>query len=117
MFYHADALIKSMYDVFLETWLDVFPRESFLVVKGEDLWSDDVNTSTAAMRRVLKHLDLDASDETARRLATMNATSNDWRFARDDPERVMRDDIRTKLDAFFAPRLQRLATLVGEDLY
>ena len=48
---------------------------------------------------------------------TMNATSNDWRFARDDPERVMRDDIRTKLDAFFAPRLQRLATLVGEDLY
>lgn len=117
VFYHADALIKSMYDVFLETWLDVFPRESFLVVKGEDLWSDNVNTSTAAMRRVLKHLDLDASDETARRLATMNATSNDWRFARDDPERVMRDDIRTKLDAFFAPRLQRLATLVGEDLY
>ena len=69
------------------------------------------------MRRVLKPLALGASDETARRRATMNVTANGWRFARDDPERVMRDEIRTKLDAFFAPRLQRLATLVGEDLY
>ena len=66
---------------------------------------------------MLRNWDRDGSEETAGRLATMNAKSNDWRFERDDPERVMRDDIRTKLDAFFAPRLQRLATLVGEDLY
>lgn len=63
VFYYVDVLIKFMYDVFFEMWFDVFLCEFFFVVKGEDLWSDDVNTLIAAMRRVLKYLDFDVSDE------------------------------------------------------
>ena len=114
VFYHADALIKSMYDVFLEQWFDVFPRELFLILRAEDVWSADVPTRVAAAKRVLEHLGLDASDAVAEKMATAPHGINLVPVVHDDSS-AMREDIRAKLDAFFAPRGARLAELARDD--
>lgn len=117
VFFHADALIKSMYAVFLETWFEVFPRESFLVLRGEDLWSEDETTSVAAMKRVLEHLELDASDETARTMAKLEPTRDLIAFTNESARPAMAPDLRAELDAFFAPHNARLAELLGDDRF
>lgn len=117
VFFHADALIKSMYAVFLETWFEVFPREAFLILRGEDLWSADKATSVAAMKRVLEHLKLDASDETAETMAKLEPTHDLIAFKNESARPAMAPDVRAELNAFFAPHNARLAELLGDDRF
>ena len=116
VFYHADALIKSMYAVFLEQWFDVFPRELFLILRAEDVWSADVATRVAAAKRALEHLGLDASDAVAEKMAS-TPHGNDLTPVVHDDASAMREDIRAKLDEFFAPHGLRLAELAGDDAF
>lgn len=116
VFYHADALIKSMYAVFLEQWFDVFPRELFLILRAEDVWSADVATRVAAAKRALEHLGLDASDAVAEKIAS-TPHGNDLIPVVHDDASAMREDIRAKIDEFFAPHGLRLAELAGDDAF
>jgi len=108
VFYHADALIKSMYAPFLETWLEVFPRESFLVVRAEDLWSQNQTIAVEVIKRIVSHLKIDDEDGAVARRA-LSARSFD-----SAPSGEMDARIRDELDAFYAPFNSNLADLVGD---
>ena len=53
VFFHADQLIKNLYSVFLETWMEVFPRESFLVLRSEDIWLGSESSRKIEIAKVL----------------------------------------------------------------
>ena len=78
------------------------------------MWSADVPTRVAAAKRALEHLGLDASDAVAEKMATAPQGINLVPVVHDDSS-AMREDIRAKLDAFFAPRGARLAELARDD--
>jgi hypothetical protein len=44
VFYHADQLIKGMYSVFMDDWMEAFPREAILVLRAEDYYADNKAT-------------------------------------------------------------------------
>ena len=119
VFYHADTLIKSLYVVFLESWFEVFPRQAFLVLRGEDLWSEDESARRNAAARVLAHLDLDEDEDVARAIAATppNSVSGSDEFIPNDDSRKMDSKIRAELDEFFAPYNEKLAKLLDDDAF
>ena len=55
-FFHCDQLIRGMYDVFTETWLEALPPGSLLLLKAEDYFAKPRETLEA----VARHIGLDA---------------------------------------------------------
>ena len=118
VFYHADTLIKSLYVVFLETWFEVFPRQAFLVIRGEDLWSEDESTRRDAAARVVAHLNLGEDEDAARAIAATppSAVAGSDEFIPNDSRR-MDPKIRAELDDFFAPYNEKLAKLLRDEAF
>ena len=116
VFYHADTLIKSLYVVFLESWFEVFPRQAFLVLRGEDLWSEDESARRNAASRILAHLDLDEDEDVVRAIAATppSALAGSDEFI-PNASRKMDSKIRAELDEFFAPYNEKLAKLLDDD--
>lgn len=54
VFFHCDQLLRGMYSIWLHLWLSFFPRESFLVVKSEELRA----APQATLRAIFAHLAL-----------------------------------------------------------
>ncbi len=93
-------LWRGLYVYFLEKWMQVFPREQFLILKSEDLYHQPQTT----MEQVFKFLGLPPYRLQNYRQYTAGS------YAQVNPE------IREKLSHFFHPHNQRLAAFLGETL-
>ena len=54
IFFHCDQLLRGMYAIWLHLWLSFFPRESFLLIKSEDLFA----APQQVLRGIFAHLGL-----------------------------------------------------------
>ena len=114
-FYHCDQLLKSVYSVYMRSWLHAFPGGELLVLRLEDYARP--GGVAAALDAVQRHLGLEPPDApiAAAMLsaAVTRATSPRERF----PERAPPDEIdlavRAKLRAFFQPFDEELEQLLG----
>ena len=48
------SITVSMYDIYIEDWLNVFPREQFLFLRSEDYFNDRISV----IREILQFLDI-----------------------------------------------------------
>ncbi|MBV8162032.1 MAG: sulfotransferase domain-containing protein [Acidimicrobiia bacterium] len=86
----------------LRRWLSHYPRAQLLVLRSEDLYDQPASTYA----RALEFLGLPAASlDTYRRYTRQASTAH------------MTDAARRRLTAHFAPHNQRLAALLGEDVW
>jgi len=98
---HHSYLARGRYAEQLERWFDVMPRQRVLVLRSEDLYAQPA----ATFARVLAFLELPAWSPG--RFRTLNAaTSTD-----------MPPATRARLRAYFRPHDERLADLLGTDVW
>lgn len=90
-------LMNSLYIYYLKEWLNVFPREQFLFVKSEDLFSNP----SATMKKVFNFLNL--SDYQMPEYRNYNPGSYN----------PISDDLRQRLAEFFRPHNQKLEEYLG----
>lgn len=97
---HYSYLPRGFYYEQLKTWMDVFPRDQFLIVRAEDFFAD----SQAVFDDVLAHLGLPPH-----------------RLEQGDKRNVggysqsMSDETRARLEAYFRPQNQRLYEFLDRD--
>jgi hypothetical protein len=90
---------RGMYELQLRPWFKSFSRETFLVLKLEDMKGEGVQTM---MEEVWKHLDLppyNVEDESAKNTRSYDKLS---------------DETKEMLQRFFAPHNERLEKLLGD---
>ena len=92
-------LWRGLYVYFIEKWLDVFPREQFLILKSEDLYTHPQPT----MERVFQFLELPSHTLQNYQQYTAGSYSN------------IHPDIRDQISDFFKPHNQRLAEVLGDE--
>ncbi|MEJ6485424.1 sulfotransferase domain-containing protein [Nostoc punctiforme UO1] len=90
-------LMNSLYIYYLKEWLNVFPREQFLFVKSEDLFSNP----SVTMKKVFSFLNL--PDYPLAEYPNYNPGSYN----------PISDDLRQTLAEFFRPHNQKLEEYLG----
>jgi hypothetical protein len=99
-------LARGIYADQLQTWMSLFPKEQFLMLKSEDFYADPVN----ALEHTSKFLNLPELETHEKqkkyRLHNYNTTSY--------PK--MNPDTRKRLAEYFEPHNARLYDLLGVDL-
>lgn len=98
-FMHHSYKQRGIYVDRLSKWLEVIPREQLLVVKTEDMYQEP----EAILRRVFEFLDLPYHEP------------REFRKLNNAVYEAMDSDVRSKLEAYFAPHNARLAELLGVD--
>lgn len=97
---HYSYLARSKYIEQLPAWMDVFPREQFLILRSEDLYADP----KAIVKQTLDFLDLPSSY-----LKQEYKPFNDAKYAKMAPA------TRERLLAYFKPYNARLYDYLGRD--
>lgn len=97
--HHYAYLRRGIYVEQLRAWMEFFPRERFLILKSEDLFSNP----SAVIRQVLRYLDLPAWEP--RTFEKMNSTDHQT----DDPK------IRAYLADYFEEHNKKLYDFLGID--
>lgn len=97
--HHHSYLARGLYADQLEAWLELFPREQFMVERSEDLFQDPA----AVFERTLRFLGLPPRE--LKQYEQFNAFSQD----------SMEPDTRARLEDHFRPHNEHLSRLLGRD--
>jgi hypothetical protein len=97
--HHHSYLARGVYVDQLRTWMDLFPRERFLIERSEDFFEDP----PLVFKRVLEYLGIPAWELTE--YETFNAFTSG----------TMNPDTRRRLAEYFGPHNQRLYEFLGRD--
>ena len=97
---HYSYLARSKYIEQLPPWMDLFPRDQFLILRSEDLYSNP----KAVVQQTLDYLNLPSSH-----LNQEYKPFNDAKYASMAPE------TRTRLVEYFKPYNARLYDYLGQD--
>ena len=108
VYHEAEQLVKGLYAIFLEGWLDAFPPEQMLIMRLED-YENDLEQHLAA---VMRFLQLPLPPRRAWRRMVGRPRAN--RQSRGEP---MLESTRDALRAFYAEHNEHLALLLGDDRY
>lgn len=96
-------LTRGCYAEQLERWFACYPRDRFLILHSQDLYTDPGES----YRRVLEFLELPTEPTVAFR-------NYSYRWRRPHPSEPLPDHLRVALDDWFRPHNQRLARLLGD---
>ena len=102
---HLSYLSKGIYVDQLRRWMDLFPREQFLILKSEDFYSD----SAAVYKEVLTFLGLPQTELQGRKKGFKQYNNNAY-SSKMDPA------TRKRLIEYFEPHNARLYELLGVNL-
>ncbi len=97
---HYSYLARSKYIEQLPTWMSIFPKEQFLILRSEDFFADP----QAIVKQTLEFLNLPTSG-----LSTEYKPFNDARYAKMAPA------TRERLVEYFKPYNARLYEFLGRD--
>ncbi|WP_099025096.1 sulfotransferase domain-containing protein [Mycolicibacterium palauense] len=100
---HNSYISRGLYSVQLERWLAYYPREQFLVLKSEHLFSDPATSVTQS----IDFLGLRPEGRSAQGFTAMNANAYSHEIPADTNERLLQ---------LFEPYNERLSTLVDIDV-
>src|SRR5436305_4353381 len=101
---HFSYLSRGIYVVQLQAWMQVFPREQFLILKSEDFYRDP----PATLKRVLAFLGIPE--------ARQHLPLNEYRPYNGKTAAPIAPELREHLRAYFAPHNGRLYDYLGIDL-
>ncbi len=99
---HLSYLSKGIYVDQLQAWMDLFPREQFLILKSEDFYADPA----ASFKEVLTFLGLPEIEPLVRKKAFKQYNNNAY-SSKMDPA------TRKRLIEYFEPHNARLYDLLG----
>ncbi len=102
---HLSYLSKGIYVDQLKTWMSVFPREQFLILKSEEFYTDPA----ATFNQVLAFLGLSETAEPIEKQHYKQYNNNTY-SSKMDPT------LRNHLQEYFAPYNARLYEFLGVDL-
>ena len=134
VFFHADQLIKNMYSVWLERWLQVFSKEQFLFLRSEDVFGlpnpisanalDYENNERKrkrgieeALRKIAKHLEIDEISEGLMEQMVEIPETDDARVMKKGKNSPMRPESRNLLNKFYEPFLSELSKTIGDESF
>ena len=100
---HLSYLTRGIYVDQLRVWMDLFPREQFLILKSEDFYADP----GATLKRVLDFLNLPEMETQVR--AKEYKQYNNTTYSKMDPA------LRKRLVEYFEPHNARLYEFLGVD--
>ncbi|KAK2146408.1 hypothetical protein LSH36_611g04012 [Paralvinella palmiformis] len=100
------SVTGSVYYVYLEDWLEVFPRKQFLFIRSEDYFQN----RTAVLVEILRFLEIDSPIPKYlwRNLATLPVINRSITSKMSNKTRIL-------LQEFFAPMNRRLVSLLEDD--
>lgn len=102
-----DLVWHGLYQVYLHTWLHVFPKEQLLVVKYEDIHSDP-----QVMETIYKFLDLDySSNTTSANYSSSDSEQTDTILSR------MWKETNSILDTFYSHHNGNLANILNDERF
>ena len=104
----AQQLVKGLYAVPLPNWLATWPREQLLFLTLADYARD----TRATLARVLAHVRLARPSEAAWATVLREAPTNKAKV-----QATMREDTRALLREFYRPFNERLAGMLGDEVY
>ena len=116
-FFHCDQAIRSLYDVFAETWADVFSGGELLLLKAEDYFERPADT----LQAVADHLQIRAFDGDVLQRALREKLVRNADGRRDSGSgpggspagTIMDASTRALLEEFYAPHNRRLQQIVA----
>ena len=134
VFFHADQLIKNMYSVWLERWLQVFSKEQFLFLRSEDVFGlpnpisanalDYENNERKrkrgieeALRKIAKHLEINDISEGLMEQMVEIPETDDARVMKKGKNSPMRPESRNLLNKFYEPFLSELSKTIGDESF
>jgi hypothetical protein len=100
---HHSYLARGLYVDQLKAWMDVFPREQFLILKSEDFYADPHH----AMQQTLAFLGLGEE--------TVSAKERSYKKFNDTKSPQMDLAMRKRLLKYFEPHNARLYEFLGRD--
>ena len=100
-FKHLSYLSRGIYVDQLQTWMSLFPREQFLILKSEDFYADPASS----VKQVLSFLDIPESEMKEQSYKQYNNTTYS----------SMDSVLRKRLVEYFEPHNARLYDFLGVD--
>jgi len=100
---HLSYLTRGIYVDQLRVWMELFPREQFLILKSEDFYADPA----ASLKQVLNFLNLPEMDTQVRKKEYKQY--NNTTYSKMDPA------LRKRLVEYFKPHNARLYDFLGVD--
>ena len=109
---HYSYLTRGIYVDQLQRWMDYFPREQFLILKSEDLYSDPA----AIVRQTLEFLAVpDSATRIEHQEFKQYREPNKKGYQNDQKPPRMSLEMRKRLIEYFKPHNARLYALLGRD--
>ncbi len=108
-FYVTSYVFRSIYCDQLWRWLQLYPREQFLIIDSQRL----LNQRKAVLEEAVAFLGLQAHDFGADQIEHTLLGGNNFAGKPGDYE-AMNPGIRTRLEKFFEPFNEQLFDLIGE---
>jgi Sulfotransferase domain len=102
---HRSYLSKGIYVEQLQAWMDLFPREQFLIIKSEEFYADPA----ATFKQVLSFLNLPEAEVEMEKKEFKQYNTNTY-SSKIDPV------VRARLIEYFEPHNGRLYEYLGIDL-
>lgn len=110
-----DRLAVSIYHIYLQDWLRVFPKENFLIIKMEEYSESPL---IYLEKHVLPFLGLEAFKPEARRyLQTLEDREFNFNKVKGQIPIQMLDETKRMLENFFEPHNKRLANILRDDKF
>ena len=103
-----DRMRISMYHIYLQEWLRVFPRENILFIQLEDMYADKMGT----IGKVLEFLGLPPLKKDAVKVILEKKATNKSKVNIE-----MMKETKTILEKFYKPFNEKLSKLLGQDMY
>ncbi|GAX82546.1 hypothetical protein CEUSTIGMA_g9972.t1 [Chlamydomonas eustigma] len=110
LFFHADQIMRGMYEMYLEVWLRHFPRDHLLIIRSEEYFSNAHQT----LKQVYAFLGMtNVTEEDLDKM--VKAGGRGTSFTKGRP--AMLDEARSLVMDFYRPWNQRLSELLGDPYY
>ena len=134
VFFHADQVIKNMYNVWIERWFEAFDKEQFLFLRTEDVFGlpnpvgaspSDYNNSedrrklgmAIALKKIAKHLDIEEISLKLMEQMLEVPETDDARVLHCGKKSPMREKTRNMLNTFYEPFLKEFAEVIGDQAF
>lgn len=100
---HSSYLSRSIYVDQLQVWMNLFPKEQFLILKSEDFYADPA----ATFKRVLSFLEVPETQ--------LEVNENEYKQYNNNAYSKMDPALRKQLIEYFEPHNARLYEFLGVD--
>lgn len=104
-------IYTSFYNIHLQEWLKVFPREQMFIFRNEDYTKDIKGT----MKKLFKFLDIDTPEESI--LDSMEKQPHFYETKKKKTSGALKQETKKLLTDFYRPHIEELAKILGDEKF